>query len=61
MKILRVVMGCNLSAILHISDKLGACSRSLYTSYVLGLPLAALHDVARATTQARVLYATYIH
>src|SRR6218665_2712407 len=61
MKILGVVVGCDLSARLHISDTLGACSRSLYALCVLrahGLPPAALQEVARATTMARLLYAS---
>src|SRR6218665_2976915 len=35
MKILGVVVGCDLRARLHISDTLGACSRSLYALRVL--------------------------
>src|SRR6218665_2011269 len=61
MKILGVVVGCDLSARLQISDTLGACSRSLYALRVLrahGLPSVALQEVARATTQARLLYAS---
>ena len=45
-------MGCDPSARLHISDTLGACSRSHYALRVLrvhGLPPAALQEVTRAT------------
>src|SRR6218665_1529063 len=61
MKILGVVVGCDLSARLHISDTLGACSRSFYALRVRrahGLPPASLQEVARATTLARLLYAS---
>src|SRR6218665_3997454 len=56
-----IVVGCDLSARLHISDTLGACSRSVYALRVLkahGLPPAALQEVARATALARLLYAS---
>src|SRR6218665_670666 len=60
-KILEVVVGCDLSDTLNISNTLGARSRSLYALRVFrarGHPPAALHEVARATTLARLLYAS---
>src|SRR6218665_1626914 len=45
----------------HISGVLESCSRSLYALRILrshGLPESALHEVTRATTLARLLYAS---
>ena len=44
----------------HVSEVLCSCTSSLYALRVLcshGLPPAALHEVARASTLARLLYA----
>jgi len=60
-KISGVVVGCDPSARLHISNTLGAYSRSLYALHVLrahGLPPAALQEVARTTTLAWLLCAS---
>ena len=60
MKILGVTIREDLGTSTHIDGILGVCSRSLYALRVLrshGLPTTALHDVARATTVSRLLYA----
>ena len=53
MKVLGVVLSEDLSAATHIYGVLESCSRSLYA-----LPETALHEVARATILARLLYAS---
>src|SRR6218665_3167789 len=60
MKILGVTVSDNLSAVSHITDVLELSSRSLYALRVLrshGMPTTALHEITRATTFARLLYA----
>jgi hypothetical protein len=60
MRILGVTIQDNLRTTLHVSELLSACSRSLYALRILrshGLPPEALHEVARATSVARLLYA----
>ena len=59
--ILGVTITDNLRTSSHVSGVLGACSCSLHALRVLrahGLPEAALHEVTRATTIARLLYAS---
>ena len=59
--ILGVTITDNLRASSHVNGVLGACSGSLHALRVLrahGLPEAALHEVTRATTIARLLYAS---
>ena len=60
MKILGVTIREDLGTSTHTDGILEVCSRSLYALRVLkshGLPTTALHDVARATTVSRLLYA----
>ena len=60
MVILGVTISSNLRATTHVTEVLGACSSSLHALRVLrshGLPPTALHEVTRATTVARLLYA----
>ena len=45
----------------HITEVISSCSSSLYALRVLrnhGLPNASLHEVARASTMARLMYAS---
>src|SRR6218665_3090316 len=61
MKVHGVVLSEDLSTATHISGVLESCSRSLYALRILrshGLPESALHEVARATTLVRLLYAS---
>jgi hypothetical protein len=60
LKILGVYLQPDLNMATHISEVLGSCASSLYALRVLrnhGLPPAALHEVARASTLARLMYA----
>ena len=59
-KILGITLTCDFSTAVHITKVLESCARSLYALCILkshGMPPAALHEVARATTMARLLYA----
>jgi hypothetical protein len=61
MKVLGVTLQNNLRMDAHISEVISACSSSLYALRVLrnhGLPPAALHEVCRASTVARLMYAS---
>jgi len=63
MKVLGVVLSEDLSAATYtcISGVLESCSKSPYVLSILlshGLPETALHEVARATTLAHLLYAS---
>jgi len=61
MKILGVTLQDNLSMAAHISEVVSSCSSSLYALRVLrnhGLPPASLHEVSRASTMARLMYAS---
>ena len=61
MKILGVTLQDNLGMSAHIAEVLGSCSSSLYALRVLrnhGLPPASLHEVSRASTMARLMYAS---
>ena len=61
MKILGVTVQDNLSMDAHITEVISSCSSSLYALRVLrnhGLPPASLHEVARASTMARLMYAS---
>jgi len=61
MVILGVTITDDLRASAHVRQVVGACSSSLHAIRVLrahGLPSAALHEVTRATTIARLLYAS---
>ena len=60
LKILGVTLRSDLRVTSHVDEILTASSGSLHALRILrshGLPPAALHEVARATTVARVLYA----
>jgi len=60
MKILGVTLRDDINASMHITQILGECSRSMYALRILrshGLPTAALHEVTRATTLAKLMYA----
>jgi hypothetical protein len=61
MEVLGVTLQSNLRMDAHISEVLSGCSSSLYALRVLrnhGLPPAALHEVCRASTMARLMYAS---
>ena len=61
MKILGVTLQDNLSMAAHISEVVSSCSSSLYALRVLrnhGLPPDSLHEVSRASTMARLMYAS---
>ena len=61
MKVLGVTLQNNLRMDAHISEVVSDCSSSLYALRVLrnhGLPPAALHEVCRASTMARLMYAS---
>ena len=61
MLMLGVTIANDLSASSHVNRILSACSGSLHALRVLrahGLPPTALHEVARATTISRLLYAS---
>jgi len=60
MKVLGVTLRDDLNASTHITEILAKCSRSMYALRILrshGLPTTALHDVTRATTLAKLMYA----
>src|SRR6218665_2844985 len=59
--VLGVTLEDNLRVTEHVDRTLEACSRSLYALWELrshGLPSRALHQVARATTVAKLTYAS---
>ena len=61
MLILGVTINDDLGATSHVNAVLSTCSGSLFALRVLrahGLPSSALHEVARATTISRLLYAS---
>ena len=58
---LGVTLQNNLRTNAHISEVISGCSSSLYALCVLrnhGLPPAALYEVCRASTMARLMYAS---
>ena len=61
MVILGITITDDLRASNHVDSVIASCSQSMYALRVLkahGLPAAALHTVTRATTIARLLYAS---
>ena len=61
LKVLGVTLQCDLKMEAHITEVLASCSSSLYALRVLrnhGLPPSSLHEVARASTMARLMYAS---
>ena len=61
LKVLGVTLQHDLRMEAHISEVLSSCSSSLYALRVLrnhGLPPPSLHEVARASTMARLMYAS---
>jgi len=60
-KILGVTIGEHLTVSEHVDNTLSSCASSIYALRVLrahGLPGPALHVITRATTVARLLYAS---
>ena len=61
LKVLGVTLQCDLKMEAHITEVLASCSSSLYALRVLrnhGLPPSSLHEVARASTMARLMCAS---
>jgi hypothetical protein len=61
LKLLGVTLQSNLRFDEHISDVIASCASSMYALRMLrshGLPSDALHEVCRATTISRLLYAS---
>ena len=61
MKVRGVTLQSNFRMDAHISEVISGCSSSLYALRVLrnhGLPPQALHEVCRASTMARLMYAS---
>ena len=61
MKVLEVTLQNNLRMDAHVSEVISGCSSSLYALHVLrnhGLPPTALQEVCRASTLARLMYAS---
>src|SRR6218665_2971080 len=59
-KILGITLIGDFSTAAHITKVLESCARSLYALRILkshGMPPATLHEMTRATTMARLLYA----
>ena len=61
MKILGVTLQSDLKMEAHITEVLSSCASSLYALGVLrshGLLTSSLHEVARTSTMARLMYAS---
>src|SRR5688572_17533322 len=61
MKILGITIGEKLTVTEHVNNILSSCSSSMYALKTLrgrGMPAQALHVVTRATTMARMMYAS---